>query len=424
MFSLVSKLMKVAAGTLPEAFDDRVKQLGADHPDVKALPTTSTSHELACVLVGLKSLASSTATWPYPLPFKDKRSEYHALYTRMHTAKQSVTRFFIVFDGIKHSKELVVATEMEDVRNLRDKISKWMRTYGCVPAALAKAAADWLSFPSAKANPLALACVQGDALSKPETWREPVFVQWRLAEHAECTYLHNNFRDFMTTTADAIVAKAEEKIPVMLERKPPNRHYFCVMPGVGDLKLNGPDCKPFMDAERSVVLHISKVLDVDRRLVAFPWNTMGIAVQMVRGAALVVLVEPAQCVEVADPQLFVAQAHHTVFAKNRCLMLREGDGLIMPVATVPIVIGLPFDNDGIPLLPTLDSKDGKVEEQHILYSVQPLFDSALDLQHTHQATAFAVGQFVAASQYLPVSLRNRGSAWKDALSSRPPELES
>jgi len=229
-------------------------------------------------------------------------------------------------------------------------------------------------------------------------------------------------KTFFDSNRELAVAKVEEKVSPMVEQG--SFHYYCLLQPSRAFNVNS-SCENLSSVtERPVLLNIQKVFKVDLRLVSYPLLNQRVVLQQFLGCSIVIVGDPSQVLAKDDLHTWLQKGHHSLLERNRIVVLKPGDALVLPLATSPFVLGVPYTVEGNPIWPKFTKDDVDIPVgQHVAYSVTPFMDSVLDLKHSYKATANAYSTFLRAHEYLPATVRSMRSVevWQEALKARPQE---
>ena len=123
---------------------------------------------------------------------------------------------------------------------------------------------------------------------------------------------------------------------------------------------------------------------------------------------MIVIILTLQQIQDQDPCAWLTKAESRVLADNKTFMLDTGTSLYVPFGMVPIIIGMPSDENALKCKPPgrVTKAAKAAEREFATYTLDFLFDAALDSKAPAEARRYVASSWVKATNWLPATFRN------------------
>ena len=217
-----------------------IKEFGG-HEDVVGMNLQAVVDAAAQLTKDIVALKEGCKGWKCGISLEGPLTKLTAAREAVSATLHSMSRYEVVFTGLRAKASVAVALEKKQFEDVRDSISKAMRATG-VPAALAKAIAEfYLQGLSKSGHPEASYELTGATLD-PEAFNRVLLFPWRDFPDQNETPMHPLLRTFWSTNLGMAQNKVTEKVKLMVEKGANDYH---VSLGTEAFKFSPENCDVF-----------------------------------------------------------------------------------------------------------------------------------------------------------------------------------
>ena len=407
-------------------------RLHKTHPRVAKFDYASILKDAKEKLDALVSFKAVSDGWVPGLDIEQASLQLDTVIADFRSAVASLHKYNKVFLGIELSTRRMGIQKKRKWTNHRDTMARKLRE-SALPTGISKVAADHLQAladapeDAGVHSPIAVPELQFEERFSVEKFDGPVLIS-RLADLDGAltpTYYHEH----LATVFEKNQSIIEQKSPMVVKELVGGRVSCSMVVSNGHLaqwRSDNGTCGNWIENKTcKLVLVAQKTLKFDSRIEVFPWRGVRVLLTVATGRLIVICVAAAQAAE-HDVHAWLKKCDGRALASNRAAVLDSGDSLMLPFGMVPIIVGLPSDDAcltasiaGRPRVP----KGIKLNTDEVVtYTLNFVFDSALDATASTDVKSFVASSWVKATPHLHASFREAEviKAWSAAISAVPP----
>ena len=320
------------SGFITTLFENCLNGLKAD-PRVASLNCTQHLTDAKALITNMQTYCDSVANWTRPIHINQEMAKFNEMDSALALSRVGIDRFQSVLAEFANQKAAAIAAQDQRFADDRNKVSAMFRKHE-VPAALAKACADYLMTSSSEsvAPPMQLSkedLLQLSSLSSPH------FIPHDEKSWIEGgTVFHQSCREWFEAHKAEFDAQYNSKREALLTKDLLRGHRAVdTNPKLATFKWHDEAAAPLLDdcVQVKVQLHVIKELCFDCRLEVWPWAMQRAIIQQFHGSSVVVVLPLEIAAKHPDLSSWLNEAHHASLSGFFCAEIDGGRRLVLAV---------------------------------------------------------------------------------------------
>ena len=404
-------------------------QKHAVRPELKHVPTEQIARAHQASENAIAEFRKGVGDWPLPLHFSLKLSEYRTLSERFDGTLTEVRRYINSMGVIQSAAKQDNAAVKQTITDERDRVLGFFRSRpGKLPSGpLTKLCADYIvELEACREEEVVAKRGPGD-LSVDGWQHQPQLFMCHGDQQEGEPLFTTSMRYYFENNRDVMVAAAQPEISQAIQAGTCFRYAsFSLAQDFRWAEPNVTDSPLLLNAaaeDLNAVILVMKTLKMDIRLSSYPIQRQRMLLTQVLGSTAFILLSSAQVLQNQDLIQWTENSHHSVFAKNRVVVLLPGDSLYVAPGWVAVPFPLSYDDaSGKHTLPRKGQKgkDHIVQEQCCATAAHLVMDAVADAALSKDVISGILSTWLQALSRIPGTIRKhlRVIDWKAALESQ------